>query len=62
MQQSINFTHHVTKKKTAVKLRAAFVDFHEDPAITPKIKVDIWEGREEYGKTAILDLGEAILL
>ena len=62
MQQSINFTHHVTKKKTAVKLRATFVDFHENPAIPPKFKVEIWQGREEYGKTAILTLGEAILL
>jgi len=62
MQQSINFTHQVNKKRTAVKLRATFIDFHENSAITPKIKVEIWQGREEYGKTAILALGEAILL
>lgn len=62
MDKIIKFKHWLNKKRTAVKLSASAVSFPENPKISPRIMLQVWQGREEFGKTALLEIGEALLL
>jgi hypothetical protein len=56
--KTIIFKHWVSKKKAAAKLCVSTLPNVRPPRIT----LEIWEGREQYGKKAWMEIGEALLL
>ena len=57
--KTIMFKHWVNKKRTAVKLCASTLP---NLGGGSRIKLETWEGREEYGKSAYMEIGEALVL